>query len=403
MKITCLLDEFPVVSQTFVTETLNAIPSENLEAVICGSISNKTLWKSLPNSLKSKVIFIESAYPTKKEKLHLLLMNLKYINPLFKIICRYKNTELERYIWQSLRVLKKLNIDASNIIHTEFAMGSAACAYFINLMVQKKYTITVHGVDLREPLDSIVDIFKNSEVIFAPSEFHKMSILQFDQDLTDIVQVIPLGINVNEFPLKEQRYDNHQLLKFTCVARLHPVKNHKLLLDAFSRLCNQFDHVELNFVGGGELELELIKQTKDLGISKNVVFWGEKNQDEIQKILSQSDIFILSSISEGLSIAALEAAACGLALISTNVGGMSELVENNITGLLVDAGDEVGLYLAMKKLYEDRGLIAFFGLNAREKVSKYYDKKNCFKAQLQAWETCIVKKSTIGITEEKTK
>lgn len=117
------------------------------------------------------------------------------------------------------------------------------------------------------------------------------------------------------------------------VGRLVPVKGQSDLLTAFKLAYEKYPDLYLLMVGDGELKSELENQAQHLGISKQVLFLGWRT--DIPDLLAASDIFVLPSLNEGLGLVLIEAMACQLPVVATNVGGVPEVVIPDQTGLLV--------------------------------------------------------------------
>lgn len=135
------------------------------------------------------------------------------------------------------------------------------------------------------------------------------------------------------------------------VGRLVPVKNHGLLLAAAAPLCRRHANVRIVLIGGGELRHELHQQAEALGIAGSLHMPGER--PDIPRLLPALDIFAMPSRSEGHSISLLEAAAAGLPIVATAVGGNLEIIQHNQTGLLVPSEDGAALEAALNGLFAD--------------------------------------------------
>ncbi len=118
------------------------------------------------------------------------------------------------------------------------------------------------------------------------------------------------------------------------VANLRPVKGHKYLISALAELVPIYPDIKLILVGEDKTDTEIHKQVIDLGIERHVIFLGKR--DNVSTLLKMADICVMPSLSEGMSNAILEYMAAGKPVIATDVGGNSELVENNKTGLLIE-------------------------------------------------------------------
>jgi sugar transferase (PEP-CTERM/EpsH1 system associated) len=153
------------------------------------------------------------------------------------------------------------------------------------------------------------------------------------------IQVIRNGVDLSRFGTVA-RAAARQWLGFDDAAvvigtagRLVPVKDQRTLLDAAATLHQRSCHVSVLLAGDGPLLGELQAHAHSRGLSDHVRFLGHR--PDIERVFAALDIFVLSSVSEGLSNTILEAMASGLPVVATRVGGADELVLDGVTGLLV--------------------------------------------------------------------
>lgn len=145
-------------------------------------------------------------------------------------------------------------------------------------------------------------------------------------------------------------YESREKVVFVNVARFAPIKNHFLLIKSFKRVKEACKTAVLKLAGDGQLLEECRCLVEEMGLSDCVTFLG--NVTDVYTLLSQADVFVLSSDSEAMPISILEAMACALPVVATRVGGVAELVgEDN--GLLVPPKDEVALANAMVYMADD--------------------------------------------------
>ena len=149
-----------------------------------------------------------------------------------------------------------------------------------------------------------------------------------------------------------------------CVGRLVGLKNHALMIDLMPALLQRYPTLRLALVGGGELEQALRARAAERGVAAQVVLTGERPQ--VADLLPAFDIFAMPSLTEGVSIALLEACASGLAVVATDVGGNPEIIVDGRTGLLVPAQDAPATQGALQRLLDDAGLRQRMGEAARE-------------------------------------
>jgi sugar transferase (PEP-CTERM/EpsH1 system associated) len=150
------------------------------------------------------------------------------------------------------------------------------------------------------------------------------------------------------------------------VGRLDPVKDQACLIRAFARAAGEAKRV-LVIVGDGPCREELAALVKELAIGDRVRLLGERN--DIPLILRALDVFVLSSIGEGISNAILEAMAAGLPVIATRVGGNVELVREALTGRLIEPRRPEALAEALSAYFDDPVLARAHGAAGRERVA----------------------------------
>lgn len=130
------------------------------------------------------------------------------------------------------------------------------------------------------------------------------------------------------------------------VGRLAVVKNVPFLLSALDEICALHPHVKLLVVGDGPEKNSLMNTVNVRKLMDNVFFLGARN--DVRDILSICDLFVLPSLSEGISISLLEAMSMKVPVIATNIGGNAEVIENNETGILVELNNVIALKNAIK-------------------------------------------------------
>lgn len=218
----------------------------------------------------------------------------------------------------------------------------------------------------RNPLFIFYRLFYHliSNLIVA-SEFSKKEIIELGFAPKKI-KVLYFGVFTNsQFAIR-----NLPIKTIGTVARLHREKGLIYLIFAFGKLQKKFPRLKLLIVGDGPEKENLHKQVREDEV-KNVEFAGY--QESLEKFYKRMDIFVLPSLRDNFPLAILEAMSFGLPVIASNVGGVSEIIENGESGILVKAGDTQGLKNAIEKLLKDdklRQKIARAGYETAKKFSR---------------------------------
>lgn len=171
-----------------------------------------------------------------------------------------------------------------------------------------------------------------------------------------------------------QRDDNRwngRLIAVTTVARLYVTKGLGYLLDAVALVKKTHLNVQFRVYGEGELRQELLDRAWHLGLNGEEIFVGAfTNREELSRIMAKTDIFLLSSILEGQPLAIVEAMAYGCPIVATAVGGIPELIQDGINGLLCKPADPECLAEKVRMLIDDPALRLRLGAAARESYER---------------------------------
>lgn len=279
----------------------------------------------------------------------------------------------------SLKAVAKLYRELSafrpDVVHSHLG----ACLYCVPWILthRPKLLHTIHNVPEREAgsrlrQDVMRLLYRSRQgVPVAISGTNAGFVAHFYGLATSRVQMIENPVNVEAFAGLSRRKGStsgtSDRFTFINVARLSEAKNQNLLLTAFSEVVNDYPQARLAIVGGGPLEGSLRERIDELGLAESVCLLGVR--DDIAELLHESDVFVLSSDTEGLPLSVLEAMAAGLPVIATRVGGLEDLVQGN--GILVDRADKDALAGAMKDLLRDDERRATMARRSRELVQRF--------------------------------
>lgn len=150
------------------------------------------------------------------------------------------------------------------------------------------------------------------------------------------------------------------------VGRLVPVKGYDVFLKSAKLILEKQPEVAFVIVGDGPLRKELEIMARDMGLESNVIFTGFR--EDVLDLVNALDLFLVTSHHEGIPMSVLEAMALGKAVVSTNVGGMSEIIEDGVSGMLVQADNPGEIASKCLMVVTDRALGGRLGENAVNRI-----------------------------------
>ena len=245
-------------------------------------------------------------------------------------------------------------------------------AFFVSQLcriLKLKYIPILHGGNLPHRLKQYPKlsnrIFNTAYKIISPSKYIKS---EFETLGYSNVKCIPNSIEINKYPTETKKYDSVRLL---WVRSFSEIYNPMLAVTILKFLQDQGFSAELCMIGpekDGSLQ-QCKKYTKELNV--DVYFPGKLSKAEWIKLSYDYNIFINTTNYDNMPVSVIEAMALGFPIISTNVGGMPFLINNNHEGLLVEPNDVEGFIIAIKKIISDSKKTTQLVKNAREKAEMF--------------------------------
>jgi N-acetyl-alpha-D-glucosaminyl L-malate synthase BshA len=281
------------------------------------------------------------------------------------------------------RMVDVVRFEKLDILHVHYAIPHASAA-FMAKQILLTYGIyipvvtTLHGTDItlvgRDRTFKPVVTFSinKSDGVTAVSQNLRDNTYEFFEIENDI-KVIPNFIDLTRFSLKAKDHfkkaiapSGEKILVHT--SNFRKVKRTEDVIKIFAQVVKHIPS-KLLMVGDGEERSACEQLCRDLDVCDNVRFLGK--QDAIEEILSVADLFIMPSQSESFGLAALEAMACKVPVISSNAGGLPELNVEGVTGFLKDIGDVDGMAERAIYILEDAERLAQFKDNALARAKEF--------------------------------
>lgn len=344
--------------------------------------------------MKRKILFIVPLPPPvhgstmmckciKDSKLINNKFDCKYVNisasrSMNEVHC-FKFVKIWRILSSYFQLIRKLMTSRYDLCYVALAFHKSllkdAPLVFLCKLFGRKVVIHLHGKGASEDAKSgfyrwlLKHTFANTKVIMLSWLLYS-DVEQFVK--REDVSICPNGIPVVEREVKER---NNIVPRLLFLSNLIESKGVYVLLDALQLLAEKGISFECNFVGGETVEINRKRFEEEVtkrGLNRLVLYKGKKYGEDKEVIFENSDIFVLPTSDDCSPLVLLEAMQRHLPCISTNIGGIKDLVEEGVNGLICDNKDAELLAESIKKLLDDPILRKEMGENGYEKFKKQY-------------------------------
>ena len=283
----------------------------------------------------------------------------------------------------SSKLVDMVKLYGIEILHVHYAIPPAYAAYMAKKMLQEEgiyvpIVTTLHGTDITlvgsHPFykPAVTFSINKSDAVTSVSQSLKDDTLRLF-DIKNEIDVVP---NFIDFSRHKTHFtdcqrdimanENEKII--THISNFRKVKQIPDVIKVFFNIQKQIP-AKLMMVGEGPERLEAEQLCESLGITDKVVFFG--NSNEIDKILCFSDLFLLPSVTESFGLAALEAMASGVPVISSNTGGIPEVNIDGVSGFLSDVNDVEDMSKNAIRILSDNNRLKEFKERAKEESKKF--------------------------------
>lgn len=279
-------------------------------------------------------------------------------------------------VFYSLRKLKNMDI-----IHVHWPIPNGLGAVFLKKIYGIPYINTIHGEEVHlsrryRMLFALRWLVNNSSKTITNSTATRKFCIE--AGLTgENIGVIPFGVDADFFrPLDV--YKDETIFQILSVGYLIERKGFEYLIRAMPYVLEEHKHVRLKIVGSGPLESKLKELIYELDIGDEVEIVRNVSGEELLMLYNSADLFVLPSIvdsqgnTEGLGVVLLEAMACGIPVIGSDVGGIPDIVLDSETGLLVIEKDVDNIYQTLRSVIENENLCGQLSVNGLKMIKNKY-------------------------------
>ncbi|MFZ3587679.1 glycosyltransferase family 4 protein [Bacillus sp. DJP31] len=322
-----------------------------------------------------------------------------------------KYTEFQRYVYELSSVY--LGLDQYDIIHTQDII-STACINRVrpnhvpliatlhgSVAHEIRYQLTtVHKSDSNYMAKAYYDELERTgamtpEVTIVANNWLKDILTTEFQVPSEKIRVLHYGFDTESFikgmKMKSsiERPKNKKVIIYS--GRLVELKGVHHLIAALKQLKEIRNDWVCWIVGSGDKSAELKVQSKVMGLDEEILFFGKR--DDIPYLLANSDIFVLPSLLENQPLSVIEAQIAGKAIIVSDVGGLPEIVENGVTGIITPAGDILSLTNNINLLLENEKYRKTLGSNAKKWGMTHWSMDKGVKLLLEEYKRAISKRN----------
>ena len=360
----------------FINNLVNGLADTNDIVIVYGKASERNYRFSSSTIVQRKVpitklgIILYSLYIHAK----LIIRQPNLYLAIAKML-RQNSINLKQFVQRSCKILPPF-LDNLDIFHIQWAKMLVQYPEFIEKL-KCPVVLSLRGAHINySPLSDKVLAQKYMKYFPMVAGFHAVSAaisLEAQKYGADPKKntIIPPAVKseITEKWAVEKSTQIDDELKIISVGRCHWKKGYTFALDAMAILKEKNTNFHYTIIAVGKDEENILYQINDLGLKKNVTFINGLQHKEVIKQVSNSNLFLLSSVEEGISNAVLEAMALGIPVISTDCGGMGEVIRNSENGFIVPIRDAASMAGTIRK-FIDLGKIYKINIikNARETI-----------------------------------
>ncbi|MEZ5552340.1 MAG: glycosyltransferase family 4 protein [Pseudomonadales bacterium] len=364
-KIAYMMSRFPKLTETFVLDEMLEMQRQGVAVEVF------PLWRE-----RAQVIHPD-ALPLVARAHFLPLLNLEILRDLIYWLVRSprkllqalatlirENCRSVRFLAGSLVIFpkactmaKRMEIAGVSHIHAHFASHPAAAALVIGRLTGLTWSFTAHGSDLHREQAMLGQKVREASFVVTISDYNRRFILdRLGSQQESKIRVVHCGVDADSFKIQPV---HSAALEIVCIGTLHEVKGQRYLLEACAKLTTRGVQWHCHLIGDGPDREQLIALVGKLGIPDRVTFHGACDREQVRRLLAGMNLACAPSVPtsdgrrEGIPVALIEAAACGLPLVASRLSGIPELVLDNQTGMLTEPGDSEDIARVLEILARD--------------------------------------------------
>lgn len=279
---------------------------------------------------------------------------------------------------------RRMQRDQVTFINSHFVDAAAGFALLISKIIGLPFGVTAHAYDIFTPQYNLQQKIEAARFMLTCTRYNKKSLLDMHPEIAgEKIHVFYHGIDTDRF--ERQARQSNAAAEILAVGRLTPKKGFDVLLNACAILAAKGVKFSCRIIGDGEQKQELQRLAMRLHLTEIVDFVGAVASANIKPYYERADIFVLPCVidkdgnRDGIPNVIAEAMAMELPVVSSNISGIPELVQNKETGFLLEQHDVAGVADAVERLINDPTKRLQMGKNGRKRVLSIFDSRVCLQ------------------------
>jgi len=393
LKVAVVAVKFPCISETFVLKHIIGLMDLNVDVDIYAfsklnikTESHKTINKYRLLDKTTFIIKPESLFVRLYKAYGIIKRNRTEHKDLIK-----KCINIKKYGFKgSLRNIVRIEPFLENrydIIHAHFGPVGQEMAFLRDVFPKTKLFVTFHGYDIRLGFKKgghiYKELFQNANKVISICDYNRKKLMALGCPESKMVH-LPNGVDLNDFEFVTRKITD--CFNITSVARLCGSKNISFALKIMKAIKEEGKYsFKYYVIGEGEKRKELEKKIRRFGLEEHVVLRGAQKQHQVRRHLKEADIFLMPSKDEAFPVCLLEAQACGIPVVTTDVGGIDQAIQDGKTGFLVTLNDVEEAKKRIYALFDDFALREKMGRAGRRYIKENFDIHQLNKQYIQMY------------------
>ena len=387
MKVAYVMSRFPRLTETFVLGEMLAVEEQGVEVEVYPLLREREdIVHPEAEALAHRAHYLPFfSVAILRTQLHFLLRDPRaYLGALAALL---RGTWGSRNFFlgalgifpkvaHAARLMRAAGVDH---VHCHFSNHPAAAGFVVHRLTGLPYSFTAHGFDLHVDRHMLCEKIAEAAFVVPISEYNRtLMVEECGERAEEKAVIVHCGVDTDFFRPRESAPPEAPF-SLVCVGTLHEVKGQSVLVESCRVLSDEGIDLVCTLVGDGPDRSRLSGAVSEAGLDAKVKLVGRRTRADVAALLRSAHAVVAPSVPtaegkrEGIPVVLMEAMASGVPVVASGISGIPELVDNDVSGLLVPPGDPHALARALRLLHDDPELRERLARAGREKVVREFD------------------------------